>query len=97
MNIKPENKEIMEKVFKSNKIDGANGLQTALYITIPIIKPTLQVCTIFAVTGSLKTFDLIYVLTGGGPAHASEVPSTLMVNMIFGRSKFGYGSSINAT
>ena len=76
------------------KIDGANGLQTALYITIPIIKPTLQVCTIFAVTGSLKTFDLIYVLTGGGPAHASEVPSTLMVNMIFGRSKFGYGSSI---
>ena len=59
-----------------------------------MIKPVLRMCVIFAVTGSLKAFDLIYVLTGGGPAHASEVPSTLMINMIFDRSRYGLGSSI---
>ena len=37
---------------------------------------------------------MIYVLTNGGPAHASEVPSTLMVSMIFRRNRFGFGSTI---
>ena len=51
-------------------------------------------CVIFAVTGSLKAFDLIYVLTNGGPSHASEVPSTQMISMIFIRGRYGFGSSI---
>ena len=81
-------------VYEAAKIDGANDHQLSRYITIPMIKPVLRMCVIFAVTGSLKAFDLIYVLTGGGPAHASEVPSTLMINMIFDRSRYGLGSSI---
>lgn len=87
-------KSIPGELNEAAKIDGANEWQVARHITIPNLKPTLQVCTIFAVTGSLKAFDMIYVLTGGGPAHASEVPSTLMVDMIFARNKYGYGSSI---
>ncbi|MDD2970660.1 MAG: sugar ABC transporter permease [Lachnospiraceae bacterium] len=87
-------KSIPEELNEAAKIDGANSWQIARLITIPNLKPTLQVCTIFAITGSLKAFDLIYVLTGGGPAHASEVPSTLMVDMIFGRSRYGIGSTI---
>ncbi len=76
------------------KIDGATEGQLARYVTIPMLKPVLRMCLIFAVTGSLKAFDLIYVLTRGGPSHASEVPSTLMVDMIFGRNRYGIGSSI---
>ena len=49
---------------------------------------------IFAITGSLKSFDLIYVLTNGGPLHATEVPSTLMINMLFKRNRYGMGSAI---
>ena len=49
---------------------------------------------IFAVTGSLKSFDLIYVLTNGGPVHATEVPSTLMINLLFLRNRYGMGSTI---
>ena len=49
---------------------------------------------IFAVTGSLKSFDLIYVLTNGGPLHSTEVPSTLMISMLFLRNRFGMGSTI---
>ena len=75
-------------------IDGANEGQVNRYIIIPYIKPILKVCTIFAVTGSLKSFDLIYVLTNGGPLHSTEVPSTLMISMLFLRNRYGMGSTI---
>lgn len=76
------------------KIDGATDWQVDRYIVIPVIKPILRVCVIFAVTGSLKSFDLIYVLTNGGPYHSTEVPSTLMINMLFLRNRYGMGSTI---
>ena len=75
-------------------IDGAREGQVNRYIVIPYIKPILEICTIFAVTGSLKSFDLIYVLTNGGPLHATEVPSTLMISMLFLRNRYGMGSTI---
>lgn len=88
--IKSQSMEIREAA----KIDGAGSLKLALYVTIPQLKPVLKVCTIFAVVGSLKIFDLVYVLTDGGPVHASEVPSTLMVRMIFFRDRYGLGSAM---
>jgi raffinose/stachyose/melibiose transport system permease protein len=75
-------------------IDGAREGQVNRYIVIPYIKPILKISTIFAVTGSLKSFDLIYVLTNGGPLHATEVPSTLMISMLFLRNRYGMGSTI---
>ncbi len=87
-------KSISTDLREAAKIDGATDWQLNFHIIIPLLKPVLRMCIIFAVTGSLKAFDLIYVLTGGGPAHASEVPSTLMINMIFDRSRYGFGSSI---
>ncbi len=75
-------------------IDGANEGQVNRYIVLPVIKPILKVSVIFAVTGSLKSFDLIYVLTNGGPLHATEVPSTLMISMLFLRNRYGMGSTI---
>lgn len=76
------------------KLDGATDWQVSKYIVIPCIKPILKVSVIFAITGSLKSFDLIFVLTNGGPLHATEVPSTLMINMLFIRNRFGMGSTI---
>lgn len=87
-------KSVSPDVIEAAKIDGATDWQINTRIIIPLLKPVIKICVIFAVTGSLKTFDLIYVLTGGGPDHASEVPSTLMVNMIFDESRYGYGSAI---
>ena len=75
-------------------IDGATEGQVNRYIVLPYIKPILKISTIFAVTGSLKSFDLIYVLTNGGPLHATEVPSTLMISMLFLRNRYGMGSTI---
>ena len=75
-------------------IDGASEGAVNRYIVIPYIKPILKISTIFAVTGSFKSFDLIYVLTNGGPDHATEVPSTLMISMLFTRNRYGMGSTI---
>ncbi len=83
-----------QDINEAARIDGANNRQIATYITVPLLKPVLRVCTIFAITGAFKAFDLIYVLTNGGPAHASEVPSTLMFTNIFMKNKYGAGSSI---
>lgn len=75
-------------------IDGANESQVNRFIVLPYIKPILRISTIFAVTGSFKSFDLIYVLTNGGPNHSTEVPSTLMISMLFLRNRYGMGSTI---
>ena len=87
-------KSISTDIYEAAKLDGASGIQMAFKITIPLIKPMLKVCVTFSVIGALKIFDLIYVLTNGGPNHASEVPSTLLVNNIFVRGMYGYGSAI---
>ncbi len=87
-------KTIPSGMYEAAAIDGATGVQATFRITIPLIKPMIKTCVTFAIIGSFKTFDLIYVLTKGGPIHATEVPSTLMFSTIFLQSKFGYGSSM---
>lgn len=87
-------KGIPQDLRESAMIDGASEWQVNRHIVMPLVKPVLQVSVIFAVTGSLKAFDLIYVLTRGGPAHATEVPSTLMISMLFTRMRYGMGSAI---
>lgn len=87
-------KSISPELYEAAKIDGASEARIAFNISIPLMKPILNVCVVFAVIGSFKSFDLIYVLTNGGPLHASEVPTTLMYNTIFFRSNYGYGSAM---
>ncbi len=87
-------KSLSPEIREAAKIDGATEGQLSRFVTIPMIKSTIRICVIFAVTGSLKAFDLIYVLTGGGPTHASEVPSITMINLIFDRGRYGIGSSV---
>lgn len=87
-------KSIPKDIMEAAVIDGASPFMTAWKITIPLIKPILEVCVVFAVIGSLKAFDLIYVLTGGGPMHATDVPSIMMLNTIFHGNQYGYGSAM---
>ena len=90
-------KSIPADIMEAAKIDGASRIRTAFSITIPLITPMIEVCVTFAVVGSFKTFDLIYVLTNGGPMHATEVPTTLMYNMIVQRNMYGTGAAIAVT
>jgi raffinose/stachyose/melibiose transport system permease protein len=86
-------KSISPDYYEAAQIDGATKWQTNTKITLPLLAPVIKTCVIFSITGSLRAFDLIYVMTGGGPNHASEVPATLMYNNLFRRGLYGYGSA----
>lgn len=64
--------------YEAAEIDGATGWQQFKYITFPMIKPILKVDAVLIITGSLKYYDLVAVMTSGGPNHATEVMSTYM-------------------
>ncbi|WP_105616755.1 carbohydrate ABC transporter permease [Vallitalea okinawensis] len=87
-------KSIPKSLFEAAKVDGARNAQIARFITIPLIKPMIKVCATFALIGSLKTFDLIYVLTKGGPIHATEVPTTIMYRVLITENNYGLGSAM---
>ena len=87
-------KSVPPELREAAMLDGASDGQINRYIVLPYIKPIIRISVIFAVTGSLKSFDLIYVLTNGGPLHSTEVPSTLMISMLFLRNRYGMGSTI---
>ena len=87
-------KSVPYDVTEAAMIDGASEWRIAWNITLPLIKPMIKTCVTFAVIGSLKFFDLVWILTKGGPLHASEVPTTLMYTTIFNRNEYGIGSAI---
>ena len=87
-------KSISTDIYEAARIDGASGVRTAFSITIPLIKPMIKTSATFSLIGSLKVFDLIFVLTNGGPAGATEVPSTLMYKTIFKSLHYGEGSAM---
>lgn len=88
-------KSISPEINEAARIDGATRVQTALKVTIPLLKPVLEVCVTFSLIGALKIFDLIYVLTGGGPFFSTEVPTIYMYKTIFDSFHYGYGSAIS--
>ena len=87
-------KSVPTELREAAMLDGATDGQVNRFVVLPYIKPIIKISVIFAVTGSLKSFDLIYVLTNGGPLHKTEVPSTLMISMLFLRNRYGMGSTI---
>ncbi len=83
------------EVFESAELDGANGFQKALYITLPLIKNTMLVCITLCIAGNMKAFDNIFVMTKGGPGTASMVMAMYGYQISFGQSNMGYGSCIS--
>lgn len=87
-------KNVPEEVIEAAKIDGASPMQIAFKIKLPLISSIFKVTIMLAVVGSLKYFDLIFVMTGGGPNGASEVMASYMYKEAFKLNNFGYGSAI---
>jgi len=81
-------------IYEAAKIDGAEGFKADRYITLPMIVPIFKISVVLSFIGSLQSFDLIMVMTGGGPAHATDVVASYMYNMSILSQKYGYGSAI---
>lgn len=87
-------KNVPEEIIEAAKIDGASPFQIAYKIKLPLISAVFKVTIVLAIVGSLKYFDLIFVLTGGGPNGASEVIASYMYKEAFKTYDFGYGSAV---
>ncbi|QAY67126.1 carbohydrate ABC transporter permease [Paenibacillus protaetiae] len=87
-------KNIPTSLEEAAKIDGATSLQIAYKIKLPLAMEVIKVTIVLAVVGSLKYFDLIYVMTDGGPNGSSEVMASYMYHQAFKSYDFGYGSAI---
>ena len=82
------------EMYEAARIDGAGSWAMFSRITVPTIWPVLQVCVVLAVTAALKSFDYVFVMTGGGPGTATEVPATYMYKTIFVSLRLGYGTAM---
>ncbi len=80
--------------FEAARIDGANGLQLLRYITLPLIQPAIVVAVIFRGIDALKTFDIIFVMTKGGPGTATETLNIYLFDKAFSYFDIGYASAI---
>ena len=81
-------------VFEAARIDGATRRQYFWKIAFPLLVPSIKSAAILSMVGSLKYFDLVYVLTNGGPSHASELMATYMYSNAFSSYRMGYASAI---
>lgn len=88
-------KSIPEEILECAGLDGCNDLQRSVYITLPMIYDTFKVAVMVCVSGTMKIFDHILVLTNGGPGKASQVLALYSYRISFDRMKISYGATIS--
>ncbi|WP_326836564.1 sugar ABC transporter permease [Amycolatopsis rhabdoformis] len=75
-------------------LDGATAWQTTRHVVLPLLGPTIRIWVFLSVIGSLQLFDLVWIMTLGGPANASTTMATYLVDHGFKRYEFGFGSAV---
>ncbi len=85
---------IPRELYEAAAIDGAPAWKMTRFITIPLLGPTTRIWIFLSMIGSLQLFDLVWIMTGGGPANASSTMATYIIDHGFKRSQFGYGNAV---
>lgn len=86
---------IPASLYEASNVDGANKFQQFWSITLPLLKSSILVALLFRTLDAFRVFDLIYVLTGGGPANATESISIYAYKTLFAQQNFGEGSTLS--
>ncbi|MFJ9173749.1 carbohydrate ABC transporter permease [Streptomyces sp. NPDC102360] len=86
--------DIPDEVLESARLDGASGLRLVRHIVLPMSFAVLMSSLIFSINGTLKVFDSIMALTGGGPGNSTSPLTLYMFQTSFTYSEYGYGSTI---
>ncbi|MER5322822.1 carbohydrate ABC transporter permease [Streptosporangium roseum] len=86
---------IPEELTEAARIDGATAWEAFRHVTLPLLGPTIRISVFLSVIGAIQLFDLVWVLTGGGPAHSSETMAVTMFQFGFKRYQVGYASAIS--
>ncbi|MEU8437148.1 sugar ABC transporter permease [Streptomyces sp. NPDC029216] len=83
------------EILEAASIDGAGVWQRFRHVTLPLLGPTIRISAFLSVIGSIQLFDLVWVMTAGGPNHSSETMAITMFQFGFKRYQVGYASAIS--
>ncbi len=86
---------IPREILDAASIDGAGAWQRFRYVTLPLLGPTIRISVFLSVIGAIQLFDLVWVMTAGGPNHSSETMAISMFQFGFKRYQVGYASAIS--
>ncbi|SDJ56668.1 carbohydrate ABC transporter permease [Nonomuraea jiangxiensis] len=86
---------IPNELVEAAQIDGATAWKTFRHITLPLLGPTIRISIFLSVIYTIQLFDLVWILTQGGPSHSSETMAVTMIDWGFKRSQVGYASAIS--
>jgi multiple sugar transport system permease protein len=81
-------------LYEAARVDGAPAWARFFRITLPMLKPSLFLCAVIAILNSFSAFDLVYIVTGGGPGHATELLITYIYKLGFGQTRFDYAAAL---
>ncbi len=81
-------------LYEAARIDGAPGWARFLRITLPLLRPSLFLCAVIGMLNSFTAFDLVYIMTQGGPDHATELLITYIYRTGFGQTQFDYAAAL---
>jgi multiple sugar transport system permease protein len=85
---------IPPEIYEAAQVDGAGRLATFTRVTLPLLRPVLLIAVLFRTLDALRAFDIMFVLTGGGPAGATETLTVHAYRALFQVLQFGFGSAI---
>src|SRR5438477_5135137 len=85
---------IPKELHEAAAIDGAGGWARFLKITLPLLRPSIFLCFIIGMLNSFTSFDLVYIMTNGGPGHATELLVTYIYKLGFVQTKFDYAAAV---
>ena len=85
---------IPDDLCRAARIDGANAWQVFRHVTLPLLMPVILLVLLFRTMDAARMFDLIFVLTGGGPANQTETLMIYAYNLLYRTLQFGYGSAV---
>ena len=81
-------------LFDAARADGAKGWQSFWHVTLPQLMPEVRVVLLLTVIASIKSFDLIFTMTRGGPGNATLVPNIYMYELGFQLNRYGYAAAV---
>ncbi|MBX3099920.1 MAG: sugar ABC transporter permease [Salinibacterium sp.] len=85
---------IPTNVLEAAMLDGASPWRIFFSVKVPMIRPMIEIAVLLCVTGAFQSFDLFYVMTNGGPDHATEIVTTYLVEVVFRFNNLGYGAAL---
>jgi raffinose/stachyose/melibiose transport system permease protein len=87
-------RELPRDIYESAAMDGASEVGIVRYIKVPLLKEIIAVMVVINIIGGFKVFDLIYIMTSGGPAHKTEVLTSFLYYQAFNFHRYGYASAV---